>query len=130
VWGFDTGWQEAEFNPATGLRWRWTSDRADIVVHETSHNLVLTLTGESPRRYFSQPPKVVVRAGERVLAEQSPNEDFEIEAHVPVEALRAAGFRLSVATSETFVPGERSGSPDRRRLGLRIFKVTLKKKEG
>jgi hypothetical protein len=130
VWGFDTGWQEAEFNPATGLRWRWTSDRADIVVHETSHNLVLTLTGESPRRYFSQPPKVVVRAGERVLAEQSPNEDFEIEAHVPAEALRAAGFRLSVATSETFVPGERSGSPDRRRLGLRIFKVALKKKEG
>lgn len=129
VWGFEAGWHEAEFNPVTGVRWRWMSDRADIVLHETSHNLVLTLAGESPRRYFSNAPKVVVRAGEQVLAEQSPSDDFEIEARVPVEALRAANFRLTVATSETFVPAERSASPDRRRLGLRIFKVALEKED-
>jgi hypothetical protein len=125
VWGFETGWQEAEFNPATGLRWRWTSDRADIAVHETSHDLVLTLTGESPRRYFSRPPRVLVRAGAHVLAEASPVDDFEIRARVPAEVLRAANFRLTIETNETFVPAERSGSPDRRRLGLRIFNVRV-----
>ena len=127
IWGFDTGWQEAEFNPATGLRWRWTSESADILVHETSHNLVLTVAGESPRRYFSRAPKVVVRAGAQVLAEHSPSDDFEITARVPAETLRAAKFRLTVETTETFVPAERSGSPDRRRLGLRIFNVSLVK---
>jgi Protein of unknown function (DUF2723) len=127
VWGFETGWQEAEFNPTTGLRWRWMSDRADIAVYETSHDLVLTLAGESPRRYFSQAPKVVVRAGTHVLAEESPSDDFKIGVRVPAEALRAANFRLTVETSETFVPAERSASPDRRRLGLRIFNVTLEK---
>lgn len=128
VWGFETGWQEAEFNPKTGLRWRWMSDRADIAVYETSHDLVLTLAGESPRRYFSQAPKVVVRAGTHVLAEESPSDDFKIRVRVPAEALRAANFRLTVETSETFVPAERSGSPDRRRLGLRILNVTLEKR--
>ncbi|HEY7444135.1 MAG TPA: DUF2723 domain-containing protein [Vicinamibacterales bacterium] len=127
VWGFETGWQEPEFNPATGLRWRWTSDHADIAVHETSHDLVLTLTGESPRRYFSQAPRVVVRAGARVLAEASPFSDFEIRARVPAGVLRTANFRLTIETSETFVPAERTASLDRRRLGLRIFKLTLEK---
>jgi hypothetical protein len=130
VWGFEAGWQEAEFNPATGLRWRWMSDRADIVVSETSRDLVLTLAGESPRRYFSRPPKVVVRAGTQVLAEGSPSNDFEIRARVPARALRAANFRVTIETSETFVPAGRSGSPDRRQLGLRIFNVTLDRADG
>jgi hypothetical protein len=129
VWGFETGWQEAEFNPATGLRWRWTSDRADIAVHETSQDLVLTLTGESPRRYFSQAPRVVVRAGARVLAEASPFSDFEIRARVPAAVLRTANFRLTIETSEIFVPAERTASLDRRRLGLRIFNVSLEKEK-
>jgi hypothetical protein len=127
VWGFETGWQEAEFNPGTGLRWRWTSDHAVIAVHETSRDLVLTLTGESPRRYFSQAPRVKIRAGASVLAEAAPYSDFEIRAQVPAEVLRAAKFRLTIETSQTFVPAERSPSPDRRRLGLRIFNVKLDK---
>ena len=30
--GFGDGWQEQEFNPRTGLRWRWLSERGELLV--------------------------------------------------------------------------------------------------
>jgi hypothetical protein len=30
AWGFGVGWQEQEFNPRTGLRWRWLSERGEL----------------------------------------------------------------------------------------------------
>lgn len=128
VWGFETGWQEEEFNPATGRSWRWTSDRADTLVHHGNKDLTLTITGESPMRYFDRAPHVTVRAGARILAREQLSTDFELMVQVPSDALDAANNRLTLETDETFVPAERSASGDKRKLGLRIWTVDIREK--
>ena len=37
VFGFGDGWNEQEYNPSTGVLWRWTSDRAAIRVRAEGH---------------------------------------------------------------------------------------------
>jgi Protein O-mannosyl-transferase TMEM260-like len=128
LWGFDTGWYEQEFNPATGRLWRWTSERAETIVHHAAKDLVLTVAGESPLRYFDRTARLTVRAGNRVLAQQDLSTDFELTVHVPAAALDAARHRLTLETDETFVPADRSTSLDRRRLGLRIWKFEIAEK--
>jgi hypothetical protein len=129
VWGFDTGWHEQEFNPSTGRLWRWTGDRAETVVHHGAADLVLTLAGESPLRYFDRPARLTVRAGNRVLAQEQLSTDFELSVRVPAAALESTGDRLTIEADETFVPAERSENADRRRLGLRIWKFELSEDE-
>lgn len=126
AWGFDTGWHEQEFNPATGRVWRWTSDRAETIVHHGGADLVLALAGESPLHYFDRPARLTVRAGHQVLAQEQLSNDFELNVRVPAAALQPAGDRLTLEADETFVPAERSENADRRRLGLRIWKFELR----
>ena len=64
VWGFDQGWQEAEYSMALGV-WRWTSERRRCALRPAT-GVRITLTIESPRRYFDAPPTVRARAGDRV----------------------------------------------------------------
>ncbi len=121
VFGFSEGWHEPEQNPETRATWRWTSAEAAIKVIGAERDVVLRLAGESPRRYFDSAPEVAVRAGERTLRREWVGADFDWSITVPVEVLRAAGGILSIETSRTFSPSERTNSPDRRRLGLRIL---------
>ncbi len=75
--GFDEGWYEPEYNPQTAQSWRWMSERAVIKVqHAGSGSLTLRVRGESPLRYFSTPPRLSVRVGDRVLAEVAPTRRF------------------------------------------------------
>jgi hypothetical protein len=61
----------------------------------------------------------------------TPEDDFELTARVPAAALRASGGILTLATDRVFVPAEvRSGSDDRRRLGLRIYDVSVTRAPG
>ena len=84
------------------------------------------MRGESPRRYFDAAPKVVLRAGDQTLTTMTPEDDFELTARVPAAALQASGGILTLTTDRVFVPAEvRSGSNDRRRLGLRIYDVSV-----
>ena len=76
-------------------------------------------------RYFDTPPNVTIRAGNQVLATAQPSRDFEIIAKVPAAALAASDGMLTIETDESFVPYERTGSPDRRTLGLRLFELTI-----
>ena len=50
------GWQEPEYNPATGRSWRWMSDRASFWVRQVGRDVTLRLSAESPLRYFDGPP--------------------------------------------------------------------------
>ena len=125
VYGYDTGWHEQEYNPSTGRLWRWTSEAATLLVKGGARDMTMRLTGESPLRYFSAPPRVRVRAGSQGLAEFMPRADFNETLSVPADALGDAGGIITIETSETFVPDERSGNGDRRRLGLRIYELTL-----
>ena len=84
------------------------------------------MRAESPRRYFDAAPRVVLRAGGQTLATIMPEDDFELTARVPAEALQLSGGILTLTTDRVFVPAEvRSGSSDRRRLGLLIYDVSV-----
>jgi hypothetical protein len=119
------GWNESEYSKEMQHRWRWTTARAETFINSAGKDVTLKLRGESPLRYFDAPPRVVVRAGNQVLATAQPSADFELTVTVPAATLAAADGMVSIETDKTFVPHERSGSPDRRTLGLRIFDFTV-----
>jgi hypothetical protein len=120
------GWNEIEYSRTLQRRWRWTTGRAETFVNTGGRDLTLTLAGESPLRYFDTPSRVVVRAGSQVLATADLSSDFELNVKIPASALAAADGMLTVETNQTFVPNERSGSPDKRTLGLRLFRFELR----
>lgn len=125
VFGYGRGWHEPELAPATGRSWRWSSESAVLVVHHAGRDVRVRIHGESPLRYFDAPPVVRLLAGETPLGEWRPSDDFVWEVTVPADAIDRAGGLLTLSTSRTFVPAEREGSGDRRRLGLRVFGVDI-----
>src|SRR5262249_55364051 len=66
--GMHDGWYEPEYNPLTAQAWRWTSERATLWVRPIGRDVRLTLSGESPLRYFDAAPSVRVSSGGRELA--------------------------------------------------------------
>src|SRR5688500_409756 len=120
------GWNEVEYSDQMQRRWQWTTAKADTFVNAAGRDVTLRLTGESPLRYFDRAPRVTVRAGSQVLATAEPASDFELNVTVPAAALAASDGMLTIETDQSFVPHERSGSPDRRTLGLRIFNFEIR----
>lgn len=118
--GFDTGWNEAEYSPALGI-WRWTSDKSTIRIVGPTQPIRLILPIENPLRYFDRAPRVRVMAGAREVASTTVNQTRVWTVDVPADAWVSAGGVLTVETDQTFVPAERGGPPDFRRLGLRIL---------
>lgn len=128
ILAFAEGWQEPEEDPRTGQSWRWTSDRSVLQVRSGPGDFTLTLAGESPLKDFDHAPTVVVLAGSRELGRFSPTSAFTQEIDLPGSALSAAAGRITIQTNLTFVPGERGPTPDRRRLGLKLTKVEIRRK--
>jgi hypothetical protein len=119
VFGFGDGWYEQEYNPATGRLWRWTSERAALRVRAEGHALSLRMGGEIEAAATSH---VVVRAGDRIVAEQDVGKEFSIATAIPAEALGGPEGEITIETSQWYVPAERSRrSGDRRHLGLKIY---------
>ena len=122
---FGEGWHEAEYDPATGRRWRWTSGRAVIRVKGPVSDVNIVLRGESPLRYFDDPPDVQVTAGGRAIARFQPAADFEWTVRVQAaDVLRAAGA-IAIETTPVYRPGEAEGTTDERELGLRVFETRV-----
>lgn len=124
MWGFDDGWHEAEYSLTLGM-WRWASERAALRIVNANAPVEVRVQVESPRRYFDHDSIVRLSAAGRVFAEQVLADDGIIDAVVPPEALRASDGLVFLETSQTFVPAERDGTADRRRLGLRVFGVSV-----
>jgi hypothetical protein len=123
VFGFGDGWHEQEYNPTTGRLWRWTSERAALRVRAEGHSLSLRMAGELEAAATSH---VVVRAGDRIVAEQDVGTTFSIAAAIPAGALDGAEGAITVETSHWYIPAERSRrSSDRRHLGLKIYDCQL-----
>jgi hypothetical protein len=122
VWGFDDGWMEPEHNPAKGLSWRWTLARSTLNIHSAGRDVTIRMSGESPLKYFDAPPHVTVKAGGRTIATFSPDRDFVEEVTVPAAALAAANGLVVMETDRTYAPT--NGDP--RKLGLRVFQLTIK----
>jgi hypothetical protein len=85
----------------------------------------ITLSIESPLRYFDEPPLVRAAAGGRELAVTTISAARDWAFDVPAEALTASGGVITIETNRTFVPAERGGGADRRRLGLRVFSIHI-----
>jgi hypothetical protein len=120
--GFGEGWHEQEFNPRTGLRWRWLSERGELQIRASASRLVLHLEGESPLTYFSRASRLVVRSGSEVVFDQQLAADFALD--IPIATPTGA---LVLETDQVFLPADRSSrTADRRHLGLRVFKATVR----
>jgi hypothetical protein len=124
IYGFGEGWHEEEYEPATGLRWRWSSDRSVIRVAPPSA-VTLTLRGESPLKYVGQAPTVRVTAGGRTVAQLSPADDFSWTVSVPRETVEAARGAIAIETDKVYLPGPAEGTTDARRLGLRLLEIRV-----
>lgn len=121
---FDAGWHEAEYTPALGI-WHWTSDRSTVRVLGATTAVRVTLEFEPPLRYFDGPSDVRAVAGTAEVSSAVLSTETTWSVEVPLEVLNASGGLITFETSQTFVPAERRGVPDRRVLGLRVFRVTV-----
>jgi hypothetical protein len=124
--GYGAGWHEQELNTPTGVLWRWTSERAVLLLPPVGRDVVLEVRGESPLRNFARPSRVTVRAGDRVLLAVGVAADFAWSIDIPAGALVASGGTVTIETDQTFRPADRGENQDRRTLGLRVFQVTVK----
>ena len=124
MWAYGDGWLEAEFSTALGM-WRWTTERASLRIVGPPRALRVTMSIESPLRYFDEAPLVRAMAGERELAVTTLTASRDWSVDVPADALTASGGQVTVETNRTFVPAERSSAADQRRLGLRVFAVRV-----
>jgi hypothetical protein len=121
--GFGNGWHEQEFNPRTGLRWRWLSERGELTLLPRSRQLALHLEGESPRKYFSRGSRLVVRSRDQIVFDRVLSDDFSLD--IPIAD---AGDTIVLETDQVWVPAERSRrTQDRRHLGLRIFRCDIRR---
>jgi hypothetical protein len=124
MWGLDAGWHEAEYTPALGV-WHWTSERAALRVVGATTALRVDFEIESPLTYFDVPSQVKALAGSRELAISTIGAGDRWSFDVPLDAIEAAGGVIAIETAQTFVPAERGGGADRRRLGLRVFDISI-----
>jgi hypothetical protein len=123
--GFGNGWLEPEYEPATGRLWRWMSERAVLRVTPVDRDVTLAIAGESTRRYFPEGSRITVTAGDTQLAVLDAETDFGGVVRIPAPLLAASAGRVVLASDQMFVPGERTASPDRRHLAVRIYSVTV-----
>lgn len=126
IYALNEGWQEPEVNPATGMAWRWSSERNTITFYGGGRDVRLRLAGESPLRYFARAPIVQVTVGGEPVARFEPDRDFDETIVIPARLLTTSPAVLEITTDQAFVPAESGNSPDRRRLGLRLFAVELR----
>jgi len=124
MYGFGEGWHEEEYETATGLRWRWTSEKSVLRI-APARGVELVLHGESPLKYFDSAPAVRIAAGEQIVSELHPTGEFTWHVVVPADAVQRVGGAIAVEVDRVYLPGPAEGTTDSRRLGLRLFETTV-----
>jgi hypothetical protein len=156
--GFGDGWYEPEFNPETGRRWRWLSERGQITVVPPT----AAISAPHPQAGPPARPDPVTSASRPAIGSpvvgrltlhlegESPRKYFSRASHLVVRAhdrtlfdsLVGDDFALDIPipdpngidsivleTDQVFTPADRSRrTADRRHLGLRIFKCEVREK--
>jgi hypothetical protein len=102
------------------------SERATLWVRPLGRDVTLTLTGESPLRYFDRPSRVTISVAGREVGRFALSADFTHTAILPAGALEASAGQVIVESDQSFVPAERDGVLDRRRLALRIYSFDVR----
>jgi hypothetical protein len=124
--GYLDGWHEPEYNPVTARAWRWMSEQAHLWLRPVGRDVVLTISGESPLRYFDSAPAVRVSVGKQEVARFAPGGDFTQEVRIPAALLDEARGTVTIQSNRSFVPAERDGAADRRQLALRIYQTAVR----
>ncbi len=124
--GAEEGWYEPEYDPRTARAWRWVAEKATLWVRPVGRDVTLTLSGESPLRYYDAAPNVTVSVAGREVARFRPSTDFTQDVVLPADALAGAGGRVVIASDRFFVPADRDGSLDKRHLALRIYSYAVR----
>lgn len=119
--GAARGWYEPEYNPGTGRTWRWMSERATLWVRSIGRDVTLTISGESPLRYFPMPPELTVTVGGQKVGQLEPASDFTWNVTIPAGLLQSANEEVIIRSDMSFVPG----SGDQRSLALRVYTVSV-----
>ena len=115
-----------EYSDQMQRRWQWTTNRAETFVNSARPRSHADARGRIAAPLLRHGAARHVRAGSQVLATAQPSSDFELTVKVPAAALAASDGMLTIETDQSFVPHERSGSPDRRTLGLRLFELEIR----
>jgi hypothetical protein len=129
--GFGPGWHEQEYNPQSGLRWRWVSEHGEVELTWrtqamdnsaiASAGAILRVDGESPRKYFPRGSRLIIRADGQMIFDEILSSDFSL--HVPIAR---PAKTLTFDVDQFYVPAERSRwTRDRRHLALRIFRCAI-----
>jgi hypothetical protein len=116
------GWQEPEYNPTTGRTWRWMTERATLWVRSVGRDVTLTMSVESPLRYFQAPPALQMTVGGQTVAQLAPSGDFRWEVRIPAALLPAANEEVVIQSDKSFMPG----NGDDRNLALRVYSIEVK----
>jgi hypothetical protein len=120
---FSDGWHEPEYDARSGRSWRWTSDRATVLVQAPGHPLRLRVSGEAEA---ASSARVVIRAGNRTIVDQVIGRTFTFDATIPANVVGPGEGTITIETDQAYVPAERSSRiADRRRLGLKILEWQL-----
>lgn len=123
VYGFGEGWNEQEYNPATGVLWRWSSDRSAIRVRSGGRRLALTLRGEIEEASTST---VTVKVGDAVAATFDVDRTFSRTVLIPPDLSSGPETVITIESSASYVPAEKKWrSQDRRRLGLKLYECRV-----
>lgn len=119
--GLVSGWEEPEYNPATGRSWRWMAPRATLWVRPGVSDVVVTLEAESPLRYYDESPVLRASVAGEEIARLSPSGDFRWDVRVPARLLRT-GEPVVLESDQSFV----AGNGDQRTLALRVYSIGIK----
>jgi hypothetical protein len=123
LFGFGEGWNEQEYNPATGALWRWTTDRALLNVRSGGGPAALTIRGEIEEAATS---RVTVRVGGQAAAAFDVGREFERTVIIPAGLLGTGESVVAIESSAWYVPAEtRWRSADRRKLALKLYECRL-----
>jgi hypothetical protein len=127
VYGFDSGWYEMEYDPATNQSWRWSDRTALLRVHPQLRDVTLRLRAERPLNYLREPPQVIVRTLGEVLHQvvADGDDDLSLAIHIPRAVLERADGMLIIQTERPYARSYKPLDPNRPLPGLRVFDLTL-----
>lgn len=121
VHGYDVDWHDPEYDADTGRLWRWTGPASTLRLRAAG-DVTLRIRGEAPPRRLAA--NITVDAGADRVVDVQASGDFTFDVRIPRAVLERAQGAVTLRTDQTFVPVEIGESPDRRRLGLRIYDVS------
>jgi hypothetical protein len=120
------GWYEPEMEQATGESWRWTGQRAVMVIRNFERDVIVGITADDPARTLGRAVALQVRAGGQIVASQQFDRRIEWRVFVPAGVIREAGGALTLSSDAAFIPSRTRRSADDRELSLRVLDVDVR----